>query len=60
MSTNSVEARLNGVEVQLASLLQSSQQQAALLERQSKLIELLLRQTDAGTSGEAPTKKRQG
>jgi len=46
MSTGSVEARLNNVETQLASLLQASQQQAALLERQSQLLERLLTTTE--------------
>jgi len=42
MSTTSVEARLTNLEVQLATLTDSSQQQAALLERQSKLLESIL------------------
>jgi len=55
MSTTSVEARLTNLEVQLATLTDSSQQQAALLERQSKLLESILGSLQRENSGKTQT-----
>lgn len=50
MSVSSLEARMNSIEVQLAVLANSSEQQASLLTRQSLLIESLLERLGSKSS----------